>query len=157
MHINATLFGQMITFALFVWFTMRIIWPLLITQMDLRQKSIADGLAAAERGHKILADAEDAAKRKLSEMKQHGYKILEEADREASKIIDDARLQARHEHDQIVATGNAQIARAVKQAKADLQLQIANIVVLGAEKILERTINADDHQELLQSLARKLA
>lgn len=157
MHLNATLFGQMITFAIFVWFTMRVIWPLLITQLNQRQKFIADGMAAAEQGHKIMAEAAANATAKIAEAKQHCHQLIEDADNEATLIIDNAKAQAQKENDKIVAAGNAKIAQAVKQAKVELQTQIAGIVVLGAEKILERSINAADHRDILDDLAKKLA
>lgn len=157
MHINATLLGQMISFAIFVWFTMRVVWPLLSSQLNERQKRIADGIAAAEQGHKILADAQETAQQKIAETKQHCHKMLEDADREANQIIDDAKVHAQREQADIIAAGHAQIASAVKQAKSDLQTQLAGIVVLGAEKILERSINAADHRDILDDLAKKLA
>jgi F-type H+-transporting ATPase subunit b len=157
MNLNATLFGQMITFAIFVWFTMRVIWPILLAKLNEREKIIADGMAAAEKGHKILADAEESAKQKIHETKQHCYKMLEDADREANKIIAAAKETAQREHDQLIAAGNAQVARAIKQAKTELQAQLSGLVVLGAERILERSINPADHRDILESLTKKLA
>ena len=58
MSINATLVGQMITFALLVWFTMKYIWPPLLDALDERKKKIAEGLAAAEQGHQEIELAE---------------------------------------------------------------------------------------------------
>lgn len=157
MHLNATLFGQMITFAIFVWFTMRIIWPILDTQLNERKKRIADGLAAAEQGHKFLASSQEEAKRKINDAKQHCYKMIEEAERQATQIIEASRAQARKERDEIIAAGNAQVVIAVKQAKIDLQTQVAGLVVQGAEKILQRAINPEDHKDILQNLAKNLA
>ena len=38
MNINLTLFGQMVTFAIFVWFCMKFIWPILLASLEERQK-----------------------------------------------------------------------------------------------------------------------
>jgi len=55
--INATLIGQMITFALLVWFTMKYIWPPLFDSLEERKKKIADGLAALKKsGRNSLAE-----------------------------------------------------------------------------------------------------
>lgn len=156
MHLNVTLLGQMITFAIFVWFTMRIIWPLLTTQMEARQKRIADGLAAAEEGHKTLLAAEAQAKHKIHEAKLHCYKILEDAAQESARIIEAAKAQAKIEYDNTIAAGNAQLSRQVRHAKSDLQVHVANLVIKGAEKILQRSINPDDHVDILNSLAKEL-
>lgn len=156
MALNATLIGQMITFAIFVWFTMRFIWPLLIKQLDERKKIIADGLAAAEEGRRILASAEEAANQKINEAKLHCYKLLEEADQEATQILEAARAQARKERDDIVASGHAAVDRAVAKAKHELQNQVIDIAVLGAEKILQRSVDVQDHKAILQDLAKNL-
>ena len=47
MNLNLTILGQMITFALFIWFTMKFVWPVLTQAMEERRQKIADGLAAA--------------------------------------------------------------------------------------------------------------
>lgn len=157
MHINATLFGQMITFAIFVWFTMKVVWPILNSQLEERKKIIADGLAAAEEGRKILSNAEEEARKKISEARQHCYKILEQADTEAGVILEDARVQARKERDEIINSGHFSVQKAVNKAKKELQEQVADIAILGAEKILQRSVTAEDHAEALKDLAKNLS
>ncbi len=157
MHINATLLGQMITFAIFVWFTMKVVWPILFSQLEERKKTIADGLAAAEEGRNILANAEAEAKKKISDARQHCYKILEQADAEAGVILEDARSQARKERDEIIESGHQAVQKDVHKAKKELQEQVADIAIMGAEKILKRSVNADDHTEALKELAKSLS
>lgn len=156
MNLNATLLGQMITFAIFVWFTMRFVWPLLTAQMEIRKKTIADGLAAAEEGRRILASAEEDAANKINEAKLHCYKLLEEADKEAAVILENARAQARKERDDIIASGHVSIEREVSKAKNELQSKVIDLAILGAEKILQRHVNADDQKNILQDLAKKM-
>jgi len=157
MHINATLFGQMITFMIFVWFTMRFVWPLLTAKLDARKQNIADGLAAGEEGRKLLAKAEETAKNKLQETKLHCYKLLEDADKEATQILEAAREQARKERDDIIASGDVHIEREINKAKTELQKQLASVAVLGAEKILQRSVNVQDHEKMLNELAKTLS
>jgi len=70
MNINLTLFGQTIAFVVFVWLTMKYVWPMLTSILDERQKKIADGLAEAERGMQQQELAEQNAEKQLSEAKQ---------------------------------------------------------------------------------------
>ena len=60
MNINLTLIAQAVSFFIFIWFTARFVWPPLLKAIEKRQKEIADGLAAAERGKQ---DLELASKR----------------------------------------------------------------------------------------------
>ncbi|HXZ92467.1 MAG TPA: F0F1 ATP synthase subunit B, partial [Burkholderiales bacterium] len=48
MNFNLTLFTQAAAFALFIWFTVKFVWPPLLRAIENRQKQIADGLAAGE-------------------------------------------------------------------------------------------------------------
>lgn len=156
MDINATLFGQMITFAIFVWFTMKVVWPILEQQLEERKKRIADGLVAAEKGHQLLKDAEKEIKERLVETKNHAEQIIAEAERQSLEIIEEARQQALKEREDIVNSGNAEVAQAIHKAKSDLQKQLAGLVISGAEKIIKRSVNENDHQELLTDLIKDL-
>ena len=63
MNLNFTMVVQAIVFALFIWFTVKYAWPLFLSKVDARTKTIADGLAEAERGKASLADAQKQMKK----------------------------------------------------------------------------------------------
>ena len=69
MDINVTLLGQMITFAIFVWFTMKFVWPPIVKAMQDRQDKIAAGLAAAEQGEQALQVATQQIANQMQEAK----------------------------------------------------------------------------------------
>ncbi|PKT23092.1 F0F1 ATP synthase subunit B, partial [Klebsiella pneumoniae] len=94
MNISATLLGQAISFALFVWFCMKYVWPPLMQAIEERQKKIADGLQAAERAAKDLDLAQANASDQLKEAKRTATEIIEQANKRKSQIIDEAREEA---------------------------------------------------------------
>lgn len=157
MDIGATLFGQMITFGIFVWFTMKYVWPLLEQAMEERRKKIADGLASAEKGHRALEVAQDRAKRELREAREKCSSIIEQSNHQATQILEKARQEANDERKQIIVAGNHHVEQSLKQAKMELQAQMAALVVKGAEQILSRSINPDDHKDIIEKLSRELA
>ncbi len=156
MNINATLLGQMITFAIFVWFTMKVVWPILDQALVERRKKIADGLAAAEKGHKTLEAANSDAQTKVRTARAQSEDIIARANKQASQIIEEAKAEATQERNDIVSSGYKHVEQALQQAKLDLQDQVAILAVQGAEKILSRTINASDHKDLLDKLSKEL-
>ena len=66
MDINMSLIGQMITFAVLVWVSMKFVFPSLNAALDERAKRIADGLAAADQGQAAMVVAEKRAAEALS-------------------------------------------------------------------------------------------
>jgi len=154
--INATLLGQMITFAIFVWFTFKFVWPMIQSFMDERKKKILDGLDAAKQGHEKLKQAEEKSKTYIQEAKEQYNSILTNANKQASKILDDAKLGAIKERDEIVNSGHKQIEQEVNKIKMDLQKQMGELIISGAEKVLLKSISAKDHSTILDKFIKKL-
>lgn len=156
MNINATLIGQAISFIFFVWFTMKFVWPPIMSALEERKKKIADGLAAAERGKHEQELAEQRAKEVIGEAKQEASNIIAQAQKRASEIVEEAKDTARAEGDRIVASANAEIEQEVNRAKEHLRGQVVSIAVAGAGKVLSREIDAKAHDDLLQDLVSQI-
>jgi F-type H+-transporting ATPase subunit b len=151
-NINATLLGQMITFAVFVWFTMRFVWPLLMQAIEERQAKIADGLAAAEKGRHELELAEVRAKELLRERKQHAAEIVAHAQKRANEIIEEAKISARTESERILGSARTQISQDLQEARDKLQREVGQLAIAAAEQILMREVDAEAHQDLVNKL-----
>ncbi len=156
MNMNATLLGQAIAFVLFVWFCMKYVWPPLITAIEERQKNIADGLAAADRAAKDLSLAQANASDKLKEAKRTATEIIDQANIRKNKILDEAREEALVERQNILTQGEAEIETERNRARDELRKQVATLAVIGAEKILERSIDEQAHSDILDSITAKL-
>ncbi len=156
MNLNMTLIGQMITFALFVAFTMRFVWPNLIVALEARQAKIADGLAAAERGHKELELAQESAVDRIRQTKEQAAIIIEQANRRGGQIIEEAKDKAVIEAKRVIAQAQSEIVRQMNQAKQDLRQQVATIAIAGAEKLIGRNIDRAANNELVEQMIEEL-
>ncbi len=156
MNINATLIGQVVWFLLFIWFTTKVVWPYLRRAIEERQKTIADGLAAAERGRQDLELASKRAADVLREARDQAQEVLAQADRRAVQLVEEAKTQAKTEGDRIIAGAKAEIDREVFRAKETLRAQVAVLAIQGAEKILRREVDARAHADLLNAVAAEL-
>ncbi len=156
MNINATLIGQTIMFALFVWFCMKFVWPPIMAALDARNKRIADGLAAAERGKNDLALAAKRSTELLREAKEKVAEIIALGDKRASEIVEEAKAQAKIEGERIVTAAKAEIEQEVFRAKEQLRTQVSAIALAGAGKILGREIDAKAHNDLLDKLVAEI-
>ena len=156
MNIGLTLIGQMITFLLFVLFTKRYVWPPLQKALQERQAKIVDGLAAAERGHHDLALAQEAAAKQIKTAKGEAAEILDGAKKQAASLIDTAKEQAREEGQRLLEKAEGDVEQMFTQAREQLRKQVANIAILGAEKVLERQVDEASNQALLDKLVNEL-
>lgn len=156
MNINMTFLGQMITFAILIWFTMKFIWPPLNAAIEERQRKIAEGLAAADNSQKALAEAQQNADAALREARGKANEVIEQAHQRASQIIEQARNEALAEAGRAKAMAEAEIAAATNRAREELRAQVSALAVSGAEKLLRREIDANAHKALLDELAAEL-
>lgn len=156
MNINLTLIGQSITFALFVWFCFKFVWPPIVNALAERKKQIADGLAAAERGQHEHELAEKKAAMHIKDAKTQAAEIITLAQKRASEIVDESKGDARVEADRIIAGANAEIEQETNRAREQLRKEVIALAIAGAEKVLKKEVDAKAHEDSLKDLAAQL-
>ncbi|MFT5503026.1 MAG: F-type H+-transporting ATPase subunit b [Gammaproteobacteria bacterium] len=156
MNFNATLIGQTIFFAVFVWLCMKYVWPPLIAALEERNARISDGLAAAERGQKDLQEAQSKVSDSLKDAKQQAQEIINQAQKRANEIVDEARHVARDEADKIKTSATADIDQQITSAREQLRKEVSSIALVGAEKILKREVDASAHSAVLDELVAQI-
>ena len=156
MNLNLTMFVQGFAFFLFIWFTMKFVWPPLLRAIEGRQKQIAEGLAAAERGKQDLAQAEKRAAEELQRARAQAGEILTQAEKRGVAMVEEAKAAAKAEAERVVASAKAEIEQEVFRAREALRAQVSVLAVTGAEKILKREVDAKAHAQLLSGLEAEL-
>ena len=156
MNIGLTLFGQSLTFVAFVWFCMKFIWPPIVNAMRERQEAIAAGLKASEDADRKLEEAASGAEAELERAKQEAAGIIDQARNRANQMIEEAKNDARAEGERMIEAARAEIEQEVNRAKETLRGQVAALVINGAEQVLESSVDAGRHNEMLDRLAAEL-
>jgi F-type H+-transporting ATPase subunit b len=156
MNLNFTLVAEAIAFSAFIWFTVRFVWPPMLRAIEARQKTIADGLAAAEQGRKSLEASSRQADEEVRKARERANEILAQADKRVSQMIEEAKTAAKEEGSREKAAAKAEIDQEVSRAREQLRDQVAALAVSGAEKILRREVDAKAHADLLDSIKRQL-
>jgi F-type H+-transporting ATPase subunit b len=155
-NINLTLFGQMVTFAFFVWFCMKFVWPVILQAMEERQQKIAEGLDAADRALRDLDAAQDKVSDQLKEAKQEAAGIIDQANKRANQIVEEAKQQAVAEGERLKVAAQAEIEQEINRAKEELRATVAGLALAGAEKVLEASIDEKSNRALVDKLAAQL-
>lgn len=156
MSINLTLFVQAMTFAAFIWFTVKVVWPPLLRAIESRQKNIADGLAAAEQGRKSLEVSNKKAEETIRKSRDRAAELIAQAEKRAAELIEEAKAAGKEEGNREKAAAKAEIEQEVARAREQLRDQVAMLAVAGAEKILRREVDAKAHADLLGSIKGQL-
>jgi F-type H+-transporting ATPase subunit b len=155
-NFNLTLLGQAISLAIFVWITMRYIWPPVINAIAERQRRIAEGLAAAEEGQQKLGQAEARYQELVEEGKKQAATIIAQAQKRGDEIVDEAKGTAKVEHDRIVEAGRQEIEQEREIARQELRQRVAELALAGAEQVLMREVDRQKHNEVLARISAEL-
>ena len=156
MNLTFTLFAQAIVFVAFILFTKKFVWPYMLRAIEARQKTIADGLAAAEQGRRSLETSTRQADEAVALARGRAAEILAQAEKRAVQLVDEARSAAKEEGNREKAAAKAEIEQEVTRAREQLRDHVASLAVAGAEKILRREIDAKAHADMLDAIKRQL-
>ncbi|HLF12668.1 MAG TPA: F0F1 ATP synthase subunit B [Gammaproteobacteria bacterium] len=156
MDINMTLIGQMVAMAVFVWFCMKFVWPMILGTIEQRRTEIAEGLAAAEQGMSSLTTAKVEVDKILAAARDQARAIVEQANTRATGIVEQGKADGEAARKSQLEAARAEIGVELNRAREELRGQVARIAVAGAEKVLGREIDANAHRDLLGKLAAEL-
>ena len=156
MDFNATLIGEMISFAILIWFCVHFIWPYLNKAIEERQIKIAEGLNAAERAHAELKDADSKVAAEIKQARLQASEIIDKAQQQANQIIEKARGEAVSEINRLKASAQDDIASMAQRARDELREQVGALAVAGASRIVQREVDASTHKALLDQLAAEI-
>ncbi len=156
MNINVTLLWQMVFFAIFVWFSYKFVWAPILGAINARKTTIADGLAAADKGQQAEEEGRKAAEQVVNEAKAQASEIISKAEKTGSEIVEEAKSKAVSEGNRITAAAQDEIQTEMNKARESLRGQVGELAVQGARQILGREVDAKAHGDLLDKLASKL-
>jgi F-type H+-transporting ATPase subunit b len=156
MDFNLTLIGQTIAMIVFVWFSMKFIWPVLMNVIETRRKVIADGIAAGEKGQRELAEARHGSEAILAEARQKAVQVVDIAHRRSNELVSEAKNQAVTESERIVTAARGEAANEKTRARDALRKEVASLALAGATRVLGREVDAKAHAQLLDELAAEL-
>ena len=152
MDLNATLIGQVITFAVFVLFTMKYVWPPITQAMEERQKQIADGLAAGEQAKRDL----ELAEHKVEEMLTDAAVILEQAHHRANSAIEESKQRARDEGERLIKMAEDDVEQQFVAARSRLMEEVSDLTLASTRKVLAHAVTDDINKKLVDQLVGEL-
>jgi F-type H+-transporting ATPase subunit b len=156
MDITITLIVQGLGFFLIAWAVMKWGWPPLLGAIEERQRQVAAGLAAAERGQAELVEANTKADEIIREARAHAAQIVDQAGRRSNEMVAEARTSAQAEAARVVSHAHSEIAAETSRARDQLKGQVASLAVRGASQLLKREVDTKTHAALLEELAAEI-
>jgi len=156
MNLNLTLLGQAISFAVFVLFCMKYVWPPIVNGLRERQALIASGLADAEKSSQKREEAEAEISTMLQDAKAQAAEIVAQAQKRGNEIVESSKDTARSEGERLKQSAQAEIDQEVVGAREGLRKQVGTLAVEGAKRILGGEVDQQKHNAVIDDLVKQL-
>src|SRR5581483_12020750 len=123
---------HLINFLILIFILQRFLYRPILNMLDQRAARIRDSLAQAEQVRAETAALEQSSRTILEEARREGQEILNNANRNAERILSEARTAAQTEAERLVERARADLSRERDQAFQELRGQVADLAVLAA-------------------------
>lgn len=150
-----TVIVTVITFAILLALLKKFAWGPLKEVMDKRERDI----------NRDIDEAEEA-RLNAQKLEEENKKTLKQTQDEVQRILEDARVQARKQHEEIIheanirangmiETAQSEINSEKERALADINNQVSELSVLIASKVLQKEISEQDQKELVDKYLKE--
>ena len=144
MDITLTLLGEMITFAILIWFTRKFIVPPLLDAIETRQATIAKGIEEAKQAKIIRRKAEEESREKEAQLRAEHKQLRDQAQSDINALRDKARQAAKDEKDQIVAMAQNEIKAERSKVQDALYAEQESLIKAALMRLLPQLTNDEE-------------
>jgi F-type H+-transporting ATPase subunit b len=135
----------------------RTAWKPIMTGLQNREQAIRDSVEAAKQAREAADQSARDLEAKMAEVRRQAAVELAQAKADAQKIAETMRAQAEAESAAIKDRTLREINAAKQQALTEINSHAAELATAVARKILQRNINVDDQQRLVDESLTEMA
>ncbi len=149
--------SQVISFAIVAILLQRFAYKPILQVLEQRRQRIAEGLANADRIKQELAKTEAARQEVLNQANIQANRLIEEARAAAARVQEQETQKAITAAEQIITKAREAAVQDHARMLADLKREIGHLVVETTTRVTGKVLTADDQQRLAQETTRQLA
>ena len=151
------IFWTAITFIILVLILKRVAWKPILTELDNREKQIADSLNKAEQAKKDAQKILEENQASLAKAEEESKKIIDESRGFADNLKEHMLKESKDQQQKIIEDASAEIERKKNAAFEELKNQIADISIIAAEKIMKENIDADKNKKIVEKYLTEIS
>ena len=124
-------------------------WPFIIKSMEERADKIDKGVAVAQEAQRRLDNAKAEEEKIMAEARDKRNELLRDAERMRNELIDKAKGEAAAEAQKVTEAAQISIEQSRRETEKQLRLEMGELALQIAEKVIRRNIADDDAQRAL--------
>ena len=147
-----TLLTQVVTFIILLVILRFVSYKPLMRMLDERSKRVKESMEQAESIKEQAANAEEQVKKQLEEASREGQERINRALRAGEEVKQKAQEEAKQEAEALINRARAEIQRERDEAISGVRREFADLTILAAGKVIDRSLDKEEHRELIQKV-----
>ena len=149
--------SQVVSFCIVAFLLHRFAYKPILTVLEERKQRIAESLANAEKIKQQLAEAEAARRDMLQKANTDALKLIEEARAAAARVQEQETQKAISAAEQIISKAREAAQADYERMKQDLRREMGRLAVELAAKVTGKILTVDDQRRLAEETNKQLA
>ena len=143
------LLAQIVNFVILFGLLYLVAYKPLIRMLDERSRKIKESMEQTEYIKEQASHAEDEAKKRIEAASREGQEVIARAVRTGEEVRQRAQQEAKGEAESLITKARVEIQRERDDAIDDLRREFADLTILVAEKVIERSLDKEAHRQLI--------
>jgi F-type H+-transporting ATPase subunit b len=147
-----TLLAQVVTFIILLVVLRFVAYKPVMRMLDERSKKAKDSLEQAEYIKEQAANAEVESKKRIDAAAKEGQDMISKAARTADEVRQQGEQKAQAEAESLLNRARTEIQRERDDAIGEIRREFADLTIMAAEKVIERSLDKKAHQDLIDKV-----
>ena len=152
----STVIFAMINFAILVVGLKVFLYKPVCNMLDSRREEVINNLNSAEEAKLEAQKLKDEYAAQIQNARAEAQDIINQAAKIGEQTKADIVSEAREEASRLTAKAQAEIAREKTEALNEIRNEIADLAVLAASKVVGKTIDVADHQNMVDNFVKEV-
>jgi F-type H+-transporting ATPase subunit b len=150
-----SLLAQIVNFLILLGLLYLVAYKPVMRMLDERSRRIKESMDKTEEVNKQADQAEQEMTKRIAAASDEGQKLVEQAVKAGGETRRQAQLEAKKEADGIIARARAEIKRERDEAVGELRREFADLAVLAAGKVIDRSLDKESHRQLIEKVLKE--
>lgn len=146
----------LISFFLLLILLAKLAYPPILKGLKKREETIQQQLEEAKKTKQEAVALLEDYRQQLSEARAEAQRIINEGKELGENMRKEIIQKAQQESNQIVKRAQEEIELQKQKAILELQERIADLSIMAASKVIQKSLNAEDHRRLVEEYVSKV-
>jgi len=147
-----TLLAQIVNFAILFGLLYLVAYKPIMRMLDERSKKIKESMEQTESIKEQAERAEEEAKKRIEAASKEGQEIIGRAARVGEEARQEAGRKAKEEAELLINRARTEIQRERDEAIDELRKEFADLTILAAEKVIDRSLDKKAHRQVIDKV-----